>query len=340
MLYKKFLDYKLSEIGIGTYLGKSDDQTDKNYLETITEGLEKGITVIDTALNYRNMRSEKVIGEVLKSFNRKDVVISTKGGYLSVPYNLEEDPTQWFKREFVKSGLVNPKDITDTGNLITKNYIEWAFNQSINNLSTDYIDVYFLHNPEDQLLKFDRETFYKKLRDIFTLLEEKVTEGKLKYYGIATWNGLRVSPDNIQYLSLNDILNIARDIAGDDHHFKFIQLPFNIAMIEGYNLKNQILNGKEVSTFEFAEENGIYTYISSPLMQRRLIRPLHIEVLKKFKVEKFAHAPLQFVRSCKGVGTMLIGMSKKEHLLENLEIENYPKLDKSEIDEFINSRSI
>jgi aryl-alcohol dehydrogenase-like predicted oxidoreductase len=50
-----------------------------------------------------------------------------------------------------------------------------------------------------------------------------------------------------------------------------------------------------------------------------------------FKVKKDVHIPIQFVRSTPYVGTVLIGMSKVEHLLENIEIENYPKLEESEI---------
>jgi len=48
--------------------------------------------------------------------------------------------------------------------------------------------------------------------------------------------------------------------------------------------------------------------------------------------------PIQFVRSTRGVGTVLIGMSKKEHLTENLEIENTESLSFNEIDNMINSR--
>ncbi len=338
MRYKEFMDYRLSEIGIGTYLGNPDETTDKNYYETIKTGLEKGINVIDTAINYRNMRSERIIGEVLNEVGREKAVVSTKGGYIAVPFDIQTDATTWFKEELVKTGIVSPKDITDTGNILTPMYIDWAFEKSLQNLKTDYIDVYFLHNPEDQLLKFDKETFYKKIWTVFRLLEGKVSEGKLRYYGLATWNGFRVEENHQQYLNLKEIFDIAKEVGGENHHFRFIQLPYNLAMLEAYTLKNQSIDGKKVSTLEAAEKLGIYTYISAPLMQRRLIRPVHPEVLKRFHVEKFSHIPIQFVRSTPGVGTVLIGMSKKEHLLENLDIENIPYLKPEEIKQMIEKR--
>ncbi|RUM59197.1 MAG: aldo/keto reductase [Persephonella sp.] len=336
MIYKKFLDLNLSEIGIGTYLGNSDDTTDKNYYETIKEGLNKGINVIDTAINYRNMRSEKLIGKVLNDFDRSKVIISTKGGYVAVPSDVE-NPTEWFKNELVLTGIVDLKDITDTGNILTEKYINWAFEKSLQNLNTDYIDIYYIHNPEDQLLKFDRDTFYKKLENVFRLLEEKRSEGKLKYYGLATWNGFRVPENHRQFLNLKDIFDIAKNVS-EYNGFKFIQLPYNIAMLEAYSLKNQSLNGEKLSTFEICEILGIYTYISAPLMQGRLIRPVNEAILERFKVNSPSLIPIQFVRSTKGVGTILIGMSKKEHLLQNLEIEKFEPLSYEEIDNLINSR--
>jgi predicted aldo/keto reductase-like oxidoreductase len=67
------------------------------------------------------------------------------------------------------------------------------------------------------------------------------------------------------------------------------------------------------------------------LLQKRVLRNFPENVKEMFKVKKDVHIPIQFVRSTPYVGTVLIGMSKIEHLLENVEIENYPKLEESEI---------
>src|SRR6266436_2503291 len=77
----------LSSIGIGTYLGDADDETDARYGESVTRTVELGANVIDTAANYRFQRSERSIGVALQElarqgFARDELVICTKGGYL------------------------------------------------------------------------------------------------------------------------------------------------------------------------------------------------------------------------------------------------------------------
>jgi len=59
MNYKNFLDLQLSEIGIGTYLGNPDPITNESYKNTIKKGIELGVNVVDTAINYRDIESEK-----------------------------------------------------------------------------------------------------------------------------------------------------------------------------------------------------------------------------------------------------------------------------------------
>ncbi len=340
MIYKTFLDLKLSEIGIGTYLGNPDKSTDMSYYNTIREGINLGINVIDTAINYRNMKSERVIGEVLKHIDRNKVVISTKGGYIPVDADFAENPQEWFRKELLDPGIISKEEITPYGNIITPEYINWSFNKSLQNLKTDFIDIYFLHNPEDQLQIFPKDLFYDRLRSVFRLLEGKVKEGKLKYYGFATWNGFRVPENNRQFLDLPKILDIASEVGGKEHHFKFIQLPYNLVMPEAYSLKNQTIDGKKYSTLEAAKLLGIYTYISAPLFQGRLTKNLPEKLKEVLKVPKENLIPIQFVRSTPGVGTVLIGMSKLEHLKSNLEIEQYEKVDQEVIDFLIKNLKV
>ncbi len=330
MIYKDLNGYKLSEIGIGTYLGNIDEETDRGYFETIKRGIELGVNVVDTAINYRNMRSERIIGNVIEEVGRNKIFLSTKGGYLPTDADYKGDVNEWVKKELIEPKIIDFEDMTPYGNILTPKYIDWSFNKSLENLKTDNIDVYFLHNPEDQLTIKSRDEFYDKLRAVFRLLEGKVNEGKLKFYGLATWNGFRVPPEHQQYLNLKEIVEIAEDVGGENNHFKVIQLPYNIGMLEAYTLKNQKVDGKQLSTLEAAKELGIYTYISATLFQGRVLKPVAPQMKQIFKVEEDNLVPIQFVRSTPGVGTALIGMSKVEHLEQNLKIENYPPLTEQE----------
>ncbi|MEJ5172400.1 MAG: aldo/keto reductase [Hydrogenothermaceae bacterium] len=337
MIYKNFMDMNLSELGIGTYLGNPDRETSERYKEVIKIAITFGINVVDTAINYRAMESERSIGEVLQEIERDKLIISTKGGYFPQDARLSiENMSKYIKENFIDKNLFTKEDITPYGNILTPSYIDWSFEKSLENLNTNYVDVYFLHNPEDQLTICDRERFYRKIWTVFRLLEGKVSEGKLRYYGIATWNGLRVEYPHKQHINLKDIYNIATEVGGNNHHFRFVQFPYNVAMVEGYKLKNQKIDGEFYTLFEVCEKLGLYTYISAPLLQGRVLRAFPEETKRLFKVEKDSHLPIQFVRSTPGVGTVLIGTSHTEHLLENVEIEKIPKLTTQEFEKIIN----
>ena len=61
----------LSSIGIGTYLGQPDEETDRRYTEAIVRAVELGANVVDTAANYRFQRSERSVGAALPQLSRR-----------------------------------------------------------------------------------------------------------------------------------------------------------------------------------------------------------------------------------------------------------------------------
>ncbi len=305
-------------------------KTSQGYREVIKTALQRGINVVDTAIVYRYMKSERDIGEVLREVPRDKVIVSTKGGY--VPYDVDSgiDPKDYFYENFVNTGIIKLEEMTPQGHYLSAKFIEWCLNKSLENMNTDYVDIYFLHNPEEQLNFFDRKTFNTKIRECFEYLEFEVKRGRVRYYGLATWGGFRVSPASRQYLNLAELLGIAEQVAGQEHHFRFIQLPYNLGMPEAYTLKNQEVDGQRLSTLEVCERLGVYTYISASIYQGRVIGRVPQELKQKLKVEKDVHASLQFVLSTPGVGTALVGMSKLEHLEENLQILSIPRLSETE----------
>jgi len=97
------------------------------------------------------MRSERVIGKVIEELGRDKIFVSTKGGYLPADADYKGDVNEWMKKELIEPKIVDFADMTPYGNILTPKYIDWSFNKSLKNLKTDYIDVYFLHNPEDRI---------------------------------------------------------------------------------------------------------------------------------------------------------------------------------------------
>src|SRR5262245_36410792 len=109
--FRGALGLQLSSIGLGTYLGDADAPTDDAYQAAIGAALERGCNVIDSAINYRFQRSERVIGAALNAafaagrISRDAVIIATKGGYIPFDGGAPRDPRRWFQHTFVDTGV-------------------------------------------------------------------------------------------------------------------------------------------------------------------------------------------------------------------------------------------
>jgi aryl-alcohol dehydrogenase-like predicted oxidoreductase len=314
----------LSSIGLGTYLGEPDDAADVSYIEAIMAALRSGINVLDTAINYRHQRSERNIGAALEQLvgsgelRRDEVLVCTKAGYLSLDGNLPPDPREYFAREYVETGILNPKDLAGGMHCIAPPYLENQIERSLRNLGLETVDVFYLHNPESQLAEVSREVFRQRLRRAFELLESQVKHGKLRYYGMATWNAFRVPEGARDHISLGAAAELAHEVAGDDHHFRFIQLPFNLAMLEAFGLANQALGRKSVPLLAAAEQLGIAVVGSASLYQGRLAHSLPASIRQTLGMKTDAENAIQFARSAPGVITALIGMGNSVHVAANL----------------------
>jgi aryl-alcohol dehydrogenase-like predicted oxidoreductase len=330
----------VSSIGIGTYLGNWDAQTDENYAAAIAKFVESGGNVIDTAANYRFQRSERNIGEALKilqakDFARDELLICTKGGYLPFDSEPPRNVREYFEENFVKKGIATFEDLVGGSHCMTPDYLQSQIDQSLRNMQLEGIDVFYIHNPESQLAEIDKYTFEARLAKAFERLEENRKNNKIQFYGAATWNGFRVAPDASGYHSLERMANVARQVGGENHGFRFIQLPFNLLMPEAFLFQNQAVGGRAFSTVEAANELGISVMISASILQGKLAQNLPEDLRAALgNLKSDALAALQFVRSTPFVTTALVGMSKAAHVVENLELakiepvseENYTQI--------------
>ena len=325
---------RLSSIGVGTYLGGWDEETDRGYADAVIRAVELGANVIDTAANYRFQRSERSIGEALAqltrggTYSREEVVVCTKGGYLpfdSHPPGGREGVRAYVEETFVKTGVADFSDVVAGSHCMTPRYLEHQVAQSLRNLGLETLDVYYVHNPETQLSVVSRAEFEQRLRAAFEQLERERAAGRIKHYGVATWNGFRVQPDDRSYHSLERMVELARDAGGEQHGFRFVQLPFNLAMPEALVLDNQSLEGARLSLLEVAKALSVTVVASASIYQGRLKGeiPAHVrEPLGSLATD--ALTAIQFVRSTPGITTALVGMGRREHVEENLQLARVP----------------
>ena len=220
---------------------------------------------------------------------------------------------------FIASGVCAPEDFVQGQHCMTPRYLAHQLDQSLRNLQLDAVDVYYLHNPESQFVAVDHDEFYVRLRAAFEFLESAVITGWIAHYGTATWNAYRVPANSGEHLSLERVVQTAREVAGESHNCRVIQLPINLAMTEAFTHANQSLNGKQVTLLEAANALGVTVMTSGSLMQAQLTNGLPPVVNEAFPgLQTDAQRALQFVRSTPGVTTALVGMSNVAHVEENL----------------------
>jgi aryl-alcohol dehydrogenase-like predicted oxidoreductase len=317
----------VSSLGLGTYLGECDDTEDARYTAAAGAAFERGVNLVDTAINYRCQRSERAVGEALRNAitsgatKREELVVCTKGGYIPLdgtPPGTKEEYRGFLDTEYFERGVMQPADVVRGGHCLTPRYIEDQIERSRNNLGLEVIDVYYLHNPEQQLEVLDRSAFLDVMRAAFAELERQVRRGVIGVYGCATWNGFRVSADARNHLSLEELVGIAREAGGEKHHFKVVQLPINLAMTEAVRLATQVVGNSPLCLLDAAGRLGISVIGSATLMQSQLTRSLPKPVHKAFPGFKTdARRAIAFTQSLP-VAAALVGMKSRAHLEENL----------------------
>jgi aryl-alcohol dehydrogenase-like predicted oxidoreductase len=315
----------LSSIGIGTYLGEPDNATDAAYAAAIVSAVESGCNVIDSAINYRFQRSERSVRAALKdlfakNFSRDEIVVCTKAGFLTPDGEMPADANEYFAHEFLERGIFRAEEIAAGCHCMSPAYLADQLERSRRNLGIETIDVFYLHNPETQLSEVSTEEFRQRIRAAFTFLETAVADKKIRAYGMATWNSFRDDPKGAGYLSLAEMAEIATEAGGAAHHFRFVQLPFNLAMPEALTRPNQMIDGKLVPMVQAARTLGISLITSAALLQGQLTKNLPAFVSSALGVKENSTLALQFARSVPGLTTALVGMSQTAHVNKNLSL--------------------
>jgi aryl-alcohol dehydrogenase-like predicted oxidoreductase len=341
--FRVFDNLYLSSIGMGTYLGKPNKEDDQSMENAVYESIKSGgVNVVDTAINYRAMRSEKSVGRALLRLindgivTRDQVFVSTKNGYITNDGDYPEiDVMEYVQTMFISNGIMHADDISSGYNVLNPNYLKRCIDKSLANLHLATLDLVYVHNPfESWYEDVSREDFFQMLSKVFEAYEEYRTLNKIRYYGMATWTCFRVPPDSKEYLCLEDITKTAEKVGGlGKHGFRFIQLPYNLAYSEALLLKNQSVGTeKNLTILEAAEKLKIGVFTSIPLFQGRLLRT---KIPDYGGLTDQVSKLLQIVRSSPSVIAPLVGQKEPNHVEQNLKISSVSPMGSKEYKEAV-----
>ncbi|MCC7340357.1 MAG: aldo/keto reductase [Bryobacterales bacterium] len=309
--------WRISSLGLGSYLGGADEETDLAYFAAVIDAFRGGINLFDAAINYRDQRSERSIGSALRKLirdgeaRREEFVVCSKAGFLTPGAVPDLD--------------MAGDDVIRGIHCMRADFLVDQLHRSRENFGLDCLDVYYLHNPETQLSGMERGTFLNRVRHAFEAMELCVAKGWLQAYGVATWDGFRRRGEAGPGLQLAELAGIARELAGENHHFRFIQLPYNLGMVEACAVPNQRNGpGPVQSILEMAAEAGVHVVTSASLLQSRLAQGLPEQSKQIFQgAESDAQRAIQFARSGPNVVSSLVGMKQREHVAENLGVTRF-----------------
>ena len=258
----------ISQAGFGCY--RVSDGV-PHHAKALRKALCEGINLVDTSANYADGGSEALVGQVLEdliesgNLARDEVVVVSKVGYL-------QGQNYTLSRERKQQGRPFP-ELVEYGegleHCIHPEFLRDQLKRSLERLNLETLDFYLLHNPEyylewaqknGQSLEPARSEYYRRIKIALEYLEDEVARGRIRYYGISS-NTFPAAADQPDFTCLEKIWQIAEFVA-TAHHFRLVQLPFNLMEPAAVLEKNQPNDG---SVLEFAQQKGLEVLINRPL---------------------------------------------------------------------------
>ena len=180
---------------------------EKDGYDLVREALNQGINFLDTAYVYGIGRSEEIIGDVLQDYDRSKVIIATKAA---------QDKSQ-------DMAMNNSAD-----------FIKKSVDEALLRLKTDYIDIFYLHFPDEKTPK----------DEAVETLDEIRKAGKIHAIGVSNF-----SLDQIKEANANGKVDIVEDQYSLVHRsavkeeLEYLQAQ-NISFVPYFPLASGLLTGK------------------------------------------------------------------------------------------------
>lgn len=307
MKYRTFgsTGLEVSEIGFGAWAigGSWGDQREEDSLEALGTALDRGVNFIDTAAGYGNGKSERIIGEFLKS-RSETVYVCTKtppaqGKWPPSPYcRIEERYSEKYLRENVEERLKN--------------------------LQAESLDVLLLHtwtrawNDQPSALK---------------ILQKMKAEGLIKQLGISTPEHDQNCVIQLMREGMVDVLQVIYNI--------FEQEPaaqlFPVAQETGTGIivrvafDEGVLTGKYKGSETFGPDDFRSNYFAGDRLERGVRRT---EEIKKEFLDSGYSMPelaLKFALSHEAVSTVIPGIRNMQQAEMNTGVSELPDLSENRL---------
>ncbi|WCK56625.1 aldo/keto reductase [Aneurinibacillus sp. Ricciae_BoGa-3] len=280
-------DLYVNKIGLGTNaVGGHNiypDLNEETGKEVVRTALDNGINFLDTAYIYGPERSEELIGEVIKEKGRReDVVIATKGAHK----------------------FVNGKIVLDNSPAFLKTAVE----SSLKRLNTDYIDLFYIHFPDENTPKDEAVGALKELKD----------EGKIRSIGVSNF-----SIDQLKEANKDGYVDVLqseynlfkREVEKD-------LLPYtaqnNISFIPYFPLAAGLLGGKYNKNTTFNDGRAKNPLFQGDAFVRNLEKVDQVREVAHALGAEVAHVVLAWYLTRDSIDVLIPGAKRPDQVLNNL----------------------
>ncbi|MDL5143556.1 aldo/keto reductase [Bacillus atrophaeus] len=298
-------DLQVFPIGLGTNaVGGHNLYPDLNEeagKELVREALRNGVNLLDTAYIYGVGRSEKLIGEVLREYNREDVIIATKAAHRKEGDDFVFDNSPAFLKQSVEDALKR--------------------------LQTDYIDLFYIHFPDDHTPK----------DEAVKALHELKKEGKIRAIGVSNFSLEQLKEANKD--GFVDVLQGEYNLLNREAESTFFPyiMENNISFVPFFPLVSGLLAGKytEDTTFPEGDLRREQENFQGDLFKENIKKVNQLAPIAEKHNVGIAHVVLAWYLARPEINILIPGAKRAEQLKDNMKTANVEltKEDISFIDE-------
>ncbi|MEF9568880.1 aldo/keto reductase [Staphylococcus aureus] len=250
--------------------------------DVVRQAINHGINLLDTAYIYGPERSEELVGEVVKEYPREQIKIATKGSH---EFDENQEVHQNNQPEYLKQQVEN----------------------SLKRLQTDYIDLYYIHFPDDNTPKDQAVAALQELKE----------QGKIKAIGVS-----------------NFTLDQLKE-ANKDGYVDVVQLEYNllhreneavlqycvdhlITFIPYFPLASGILAGKYDESTKFSDHRTTRRDFIPGVFEENVRRVKALESLAAAHQTSIANIVLAFYLTRPAIDVIIPGAKRAEQVIENI----------------------
>nr|WP_106782461.1 aldo/keto reductase [Lysinibacillus timonensis] len=280
-------DLYVNPIGLGTNAvgghNLFQNLNDEDGRQLVRTGIHHGINFIDSAFIYGLGRSEEIIGEVVKEIgNRSELVIATK-----VAHKLEDG-----------------KVIVDNSPSFLREEVE----KSLKRLQTDYIDLMYIHFPDESTPKDEAVGVLKQLKD----------EGKIRAIGLSNFSLDQLKEANKD--GYVDVLQGEYNLINREAELSYFPyvLEQNSSFVPYFPLASGLLTGKYKKDSFIPEGRQKYPQFQGETYLKNVERVDHLREIATSKGVEVANVVLSWYLTRNEIDVVIPGAKRAEQVLDNL----------------------